>query len=219
MWKRCTTCGLQKSDPACYHYKALVYQESPQPNGPETGWHFTFWHLPQSSYTITHKIRPNQKITKGKEKYTSYWNYITHSQHKVEIYLTLNRQYTVAEYLTTVTAKNLTKTLTVYRLSDHSLAVEKGRHHQTWPPIEDRLCCDEGAIETELHFLTQCHKYRNIWEKFFPQFEKHCPKFGGLTAREKLPLILEKKKECAVVAAKYVISCHNKRDNQQDMDL
>ena len=83
----------------------------------------------------------------------------------------------------------------MYRLSNHTLAVERSRHHQTWLLREDKLCChyDEGAVETERHFLTQCHKYRKIREEFFPQFEKHCPEFRGLTEREKLPLILGKK--------------------------
>ena len=149
-------------------------------------------------------------MRKEKEQYITYWNDITRSQHQLETYLTLNRQYTVAEYLTIVTDKNLRKALTMNRLSDHSLAIEKGRHHQTWLPREDRLCChcDEGAVETELHFLTQCHKYRHIREDFFPQIEKHCPEFRSFTEREELPLILREKKECAVLAAKYVTSCH-----------
>ena len=126
-----------------------------------------------------------------KKKNTTYWNNMTRLQVKLETYLTLNRQYTVAEYLTTVTDKNLRKTLTMYRLSDHSLAVERSRHHQTWLPIEDKLCChcDEGAVETELHFLTQCHKYRNFRVESFPQFQKYCPEFGGLPESEKLLLI------------------------------
>ena len=82
---------------------------------------------PQSSYTFTQKTRPNQIITKEKEKYKTNWNDITCSQHQLETYLTLNRQYTVAEYLTTVTDINQRKTLTMYRLSDHSLAIEKGQ--------------------------------------------------------------------------------------------
>ena len=37
--------------------------------------------------------------------------------------MALNREYTVAEYLTTVTEPNLRKALTMYRLSEHSLAI------------------------------------------------------------------------------------------------
>ena len=37
---------------------------------------------------------------------------------------------TVAEYLTTVTDPKLRKALTMYRLSEHSLAIEKGCRRQ-----------------------------------------------------------------------------------------
>ena len=43
---------------------------------------------------------------------------------KLECCLALNREYTVAEYLTTVTDPKLRKVLTMYRLSEHSLAIE-----------------------------------------------------------------------------------------------
>ncbi len=36
----------------------------------------------------------------------------------------LNREYTMASYLSAVTDVKLSKTLTMYRLSEHSLAVE-----------------------------------------------------------------------------------------------
>jgi pectin methylesterase-like acyl-CoA thioesterase len=59
----------------------------------------------------------------------------------------------VAEYLTTVTDPNLRKVLTMYRLSEHCLAIEKGRRRQTWLSREDRLCahCPQNEVETELH--------------------------------------------------------------------
>lgn len=41
----------------------------------------------------------------------TYWKDITCSQAKLETYFTLNRQYNMADYLGTVTDKNLTKTL------------------------------------------------------------------------------------------------------------
>ena len=65
-------------------------------------------------------IRPNQIMRKQKD------NYMT--QRKLECYLALNREYTVAEYLTTVADPKLRKASTMYRLSEHGLATEKGRH-------------------------------------------------------------------------------------------
>jgi hypothetical protein len=57
----------------------------------------------------------------------------------MECYLALNRLNTVANYLIMVTDQNLRKTLTKYRLSVRSLAIEKGKHRKTWPPVKERL--------------------------------------------------------------------------------
>ena len=63
---------------------------------------------------------------------------INKNQNKLECYLALNREYTVAEYLTTETDTKLRKALTMYRLSEHSLAIEKGRRRQTWLSRESK---------------------------------------------------------------------------------
>ena len=82
--------------------------------------------------------------------------------------MALNRENTVTEYLTTVTDANLRKALTMYRLSEHSLAIEKGRRRQTWLSREDRLCahCPLNEVETELHFLTSFPMYNHIRDIF-----------------------------------------------------
>ena len=72
-----------------------------------------------SSLTQTNHIEPQDNTQK-------IWpNQIS------QCYLALNRQYVVADYLTTVTDRKLRKTLTRYRLSEHSLARETGHHRQT----------------------------------------------------------------------------------------
>ena len=58
----------------------------------------------------------------------------------METYVALNRQYTVAIYLTTVSDTKLRRTLTKYRLSEHNPAVDIGWHRQTWLPREERFC-------------------------------------------------------------------------------
>ena len=95
---------------------------------------------------------------------------VNKKQSKLECYLALNRDYTVAEYLTTVTDPNLKKALTMYRLSENSLAIENGRRRQTWLSREDRLCahCPHNEVETELLFLTSCQMYDHIRDTIFP---------------------------------------------------
>ena len=64
---------------------------------------------PQPQNSRSQIIRLNQIIMKEKEKYRDPWAKLTKSQNKLEKYVSLNRQYTVANYLTTVSDKKLRK--------------------------------------------------------------------------------------------------------------
>ena len=59
----------------------------------------------------------------------------------------------------------------MYGLSEHSLAIEKGRCSQTLLSREDRLCahCPQTEVETELQFLIFCQMYDHIRDTYFPQ--------------------------------------------------
>ena len=110
-------------------------------------------------------------MRKQKDHYLTHWKELTKKQSKLECYLSLNREYKVAVYLTTVTDPKLRKALTMYRLSEHSLAIGRGCHRQTWLSREDRLCahCPPNEVETELHFLTSCQMYDHTRDTYFPQ--------------------------------------------------
>ena len=171
---------------------------------------------PSTPHDNPQTIWPNQIIKKQKENYIDYWKDITKSQSKLECYLALNRQYTVADYLTTVVDQKLRKSLTMYRLSEHNLAIETGRHRQTWLPREERFCqlCSKGELETELHFLLHCEKYTEIRETFFPKIKDKCPEFDSLSENHRAQYLLGEIKDCANLAAKYVATCHTHRDSQ-----
>ena len=78
-------------------------------------------------------------MRKQEDNYLTHWEERTKKQSKLEWYLALNREYTAVKYLTTVTDPNLRKDLSMYRLSEHSLAIEKGRHRQTWLSRVDKM--------------------------------------------------------------------------------
>ena len=112
----------------------------------------------------------NKIMKQQKESYLTHWTEATQKQSKLECYRALNREYTVAEYLSTVRDPKQRKILTRYRLSEHSLAIEKGRHRQTCLPREERLCthCTQKEVETEVHFLTTCPLYQDR-DTYFPR--------------------------------------------------
>ena len=138
---------------------------------------------------------------------------MTKNQSKLECYTALNREYKTAEYLSNVKDPKLRKYLTRYRISEHNLAIEKGRHRQTWLPREERLCihCTQSEVETELHFLTTCPLYQDIRDLYFPLFANTHTEFENLTDIEKLPYLLGEVQQCTNTAARFISCCDKKR--------
>jgi len=73
--------------------------------------------------------------------------------------------------------------LTKFRLSNHCLRIETGRHEritnisgkQEILPRCERLClyCDQGVIENEIHFLLECPLYENLRKDLFININKY----------------------------------------------
>ncbi len=199
---------LKTSDPNTYHYKALK-QELSASKSPLcqlvlrlTDFTHTEISQPQDTHTHTHSAHTHYKHWKRQEHHPL-------DQHKLECYSALNRENTVAIYLSAVSDVRLRKTLTMYRLSGHSQAVEKGRCRQTWLSREDRLClhCMLGVTETEPHFLTKCPKYKHIREHYYPKINTIFPQSDTCNPTQKLSFILGEEAECCNIAAWFVASC------------
>ena len=150
----------------------------------------------------------------SKDQYLEHWKSQTKTQSRLNCYLTLNREYKLAEYLHTVRDVKQRRILTKYRLSDHQLAVETGRLRQTWLPREERICahCSTGEIETEIHFLLNCEKFSSLRALHFGEIANKVVNFPMLTSEEKLVVLLGEG-AAAPLAAKYVSACHSLRDS------
>ncbi len=205
---------LKNSDKQTLHHKALTYQElTPERNALGQ---LVLELTTQTTTCLTENknlARPNQIIKTQKEKYLKHWRDATALQSKLECYLALNREYELAGYLSTVSDPKLRKVLSMYRLSQHNLSIETGRHRQTWLPKEDRLCphCTGNEVETELHFLTSCPKYDQIRDTFYPHFTTHHKDFHQKPNMDKLPYLLGESLASSNLAARYVRSCHDER--------
>ena len=126
--------------------------------------------------------------------------------------MALNREHTVAEYLTTVTDPKLRKALTMYSLREHSLAIERGLCRHTWLSREDRICahCPQNEVESELHFLTYCQMYDHIRDTYFPQITQIHKEFQNKSNFDKLQYLLGEMPVC-ITAARFVVYCHKKK--------
>src|SRR4029434_3993609 len=149
--------NLKSSDPHSHHYTVLRYQElrnDPCPltqlvltlSSPDPPRHTNTLLTPQDQNRKAPEIRINQIGKTIEQNDISHWKTQTKTQSKMQFYLALNRNYDLAPYLTLITDKNLRTTLTKYRLSEHSLAIEVGKHRQTWLPKENRLSLSPSDV-------------------------------------------------------------------------
>ncbi len=151
-----STQHLKCSDPSSYQAEALQWQEQNLQKS-------ALLQLVLTLHPNQHStIRPNQITQLQKQNDIAYWKDATKIQKKMELYLHLKRDYKPAEYLSCIKDHKLRKTLTKYRLSDHCLAIERGRHRQRWQPREQRLLTvlaeragNRGTFLTALWLLSQ----------------------------------------------------------------
>ena len=82
------------------------------------------------------KIIPNSQVKQidkdNKLRYSKQWKTEIQAINKLECYNFLNREFQLAQYLTQIKHPIKRQTLTRYRLSDHKLAIETGRHKSEW---------------------------------------------------------------------------------------
>ncbi len=102
----------------------------------------------------------------------------------------------------------------VYRLSEHNLAIETGRHKKSWLPREQRVYahCETRENETEVHFLLHCHKFKSIRDLYMNKFTNIIKNFTTMTEEEQIKIILGEG-QTAALAARYVWMCHSLRDS------
>jgi hypothetical protein len=111
---------LKGTDSQNFHNKAITYREINLEKSPLSKLVLGLCSQTQTDPTEpqdSNTIRSNQTMRKQKGNYLTHWKSFTKKQSKLECYLGLHREYTMAEYLTTVTDPNLRNDLTMYRLS------------------------------------------------------------------------------------------------------
>ena len=112
-------------------------------------------------------------------------------------------------YLKQIPNFKVRQNYTKFRVSNHSLNIEKGRHNKI--PKELRFCpfCSK-QIETEIHFLIQCDSYKEPRQVLFKIVNENRPSFVYYTTTEKFLFIISE--EYAQLTAKFVQNCFSIRE-------
>ena len=114
---------------------------------------------------------------------------ITNPESKLRTYGLLKRQKGIEKYLFVIVNPNIRKTLTKFRLSNHTLNIEKGRHQNL--KEHQRVCpfCP-NTIETEIHFLLDCPSYSTPRQNMIQKTIQQKPSFLFYTPQQKFQYLL-----------------------------
>ena len=87
---------------------------------------------------------------------------IQNNQGKLRTYGIFKKEIGFENYLSNIKDPQKRTVVTKFRLSNHKLMIEVGRHQNI--PKEFRFCPFCLKVETETHFLLECHVYSTLRE-------------------------------------------------------
>ena len=95
------------------------------------------------------------------------------SLNKLRTYRLFKCENKFEDYLTYIADPGKRKVFTKFRISNHNLQIECGRHTHT--DINLRFCqlCTNNKIESEIHFLLQCEYFKNVRTCFLDKLKNH----------------------------------------------
>ncbi len=138
---------------------------------------------------------------KLQDSFTEKWHTEIIQLPKLRIYKLFKSSFETEEYLF-ILNKNHRQALSRFRLSAHTLEIEKGCWYRKladgkWRsakiPIEERLCtyCSNNDVETEYHILITCTKYSDLRSDLFNVAKDLIINFDELDSECKFITILE----------------------------
>ena len=145
---------------------------------------------------ITTQAKANLQL-----KYIENWNSEIHKLPKLRTYKLFKTSFQTELYLH-IFNKNHRQALSRFRLSAHTLEIEKGRwtrkiNNGKWvkykTPIEQRLCifCNDKVVESESHVLMSCSKYSDIRIELLVSASEIIPDFNNFDINAKFIALLQ----------------------------
>ena len=146
--------------------------------------------------SLTSQIR-----VKLQEQFIERWHTEISMLPKLRTYKLFKSTFETEKYLF-IFNKNHRQALSRFRLSAHTLEIEKGRWRRKlvngkWrsykTPIEERLCifCPNNDVETEFHVLMTCTRYSDLRLDLFDTAKTFIANFDNLNADNKFIAMLQ----------------------------
>ena len=149
----------------------------------------------------------NLKITKRKlrARYNDHWQEAISKETKMRTYLKFKNTLHYESYLN-MNNQHHQKAMTRFRISAHTLAIERGRYTIPKTPLHDRKCghCTLKEIEDEHHFLLECPKYEKLRDKFESAALLLCTNLNNLSRENKFIFLMSAEDKIANITAHFI---------------
>jgi hypothetical protein len=146
----------------------------------------------------TDSIDINRCLKKLRSNYTNIWdiclfNDVRRNQNygnKLRTYRLFKNTFRKEQYLDLIKNVNFRSSLTKFRISAHSLQIEKGRHGK-YIQENKRIChsCPD-SIEDEMHVFFQCPSYSTIRTNLFNTLDAILPNLKDLCMEQQFTLLM-----------------------------
>ena len=147
--------------------------------------------------------------------YDRFWSVGLQNSPKAISYKTFKSNVKFESYLHQLKNVKHRIALSRFRLSNHTLMIEKGRHMRPQIERNDRKCFHcKDQIENESHFVTTCPLYTLDREKLFQTCRENSVHFETLNVEQKFIFIMSN--ECPTVTetlARFIFNSLKVRDN------
>ena len=142
-----------------------------------------------------------------------YWRWIPLSFMIIYASYMIIQVWPIIWHLNFTHIRKFVKALSKFRVSNHCLEIERGRHE--FIPRENRLCkyctlLNQNCIEDEFHFLCICMLYNDLRLKYVPNVKNFNRYEFSLFMQTKDPHIL-------INLSKYLFFSNVKRSNYLDL--
>ena len=142
-----------------------------------------------------------------------WWEQINQSS-KASTYVTFKTTVFYEKYFDKIKNGKKNTSLSRFRLSNHNLMIEKGRHFKPIIKREERLCpfC-KIVIEDEEHFLLSCLLYSPLRTILESVCRKNCNTYDSLSRKQKFIHIMSNEDQNILVAlGTFITDSLNLRD-------
>ena len=133
---------------------------------------------------------------------------------KLRTYKKFKSEFRLEHYLFCIPNQNHRIALSRYRLSSHNLGIETGRHCRPPKPACDRIClhCSSGAIDDEIHLLTDCDFHSVSREHFMTTISGKMHDYQEMSNLDKFISVMKTSDAVVIKAlAKFVCTAFTQR--------